>query len=133
MDNRRITRLIFSALLALLVLAAAFVACWQLMSPQAKEGSKTSAVEISHLDGTSRDIELKTDAETLWDAMVEEDLVQGEDGQYGIWITAVDGETADETQGQYWVFTRDGQWVDTACDSTYIEDGQHYEFYIYIG
>ena len=40
---------------------------------------------------------------------------------------------AEETANQWWVFTRGGQWVDTACDATPIADGESYEFSIYAG
>ena len=118
------------ALIVVLVLAAFL--CWKLFSPEAQTGDKTISVEVTHVDGSVKDFSLNTDAAYLWDAMYEEGLIDGTDSEYGKWVTLVDGETADEASGQYWMFTKGGEWVDTSCDTTPIADGESYEFFIYI-
>ena len=122
---------IAAAIVLVALLVAAFI-CWRVFAPTANVGSKTISVTITHADGTSKTEALSTDAETLWDAMREKDLIDGTDSDYGKWVTTVDGETADEANGQFWMFTRGGEWVDTACDTTYIADGESYEFFIYV-
>lgn len=118
---------------AVVIFAAAALLCWKLFSPDTQAGGKTLSVTVTHADGSVRDIKLSTDAAFLWDAMSEEGLIDGTDGEFGKWITAVDGETADENAKQYWMFTKSGEWVDTACDKTPIADGDSYEFFIYLG
>ena len=122
---------IAAAIVLVVLIAAAFI-CWRVFAPTANAGSKTISVVITHNDGTSKTETLSTDAETLWDAMREKGLIDGTDSDYGKWVTTVDGETADEANGQFWMFTRGGEWVDTACDATYIADGESYEFFIYV-
>jgi hypothetical protein len=39
-----------------------------------------------------------------------------------------DGETADDSQEQWWGFTKSGEYVETGVDATDIEDGDHFEF-----
>lgn len=119
--------------LALVILAAAMALLYVHTRPQTSEGSKTISVAVTHLDGTQRDFTLQTDAATLWGAMEEAGLIAGTDSAYGKWVSQVDGETADGTANQWWVFTRGGQWVDTACDATPIADGETYEFTILAG
>jgi hypothetical protein len=126
------TRTIIIACAVVAVLIVGMLLIWKFCSPTATKGTKTVEVLITHIDGTEKKVTLKTKAETLWDAMEEKKLVEGTDSAYGKWITAVDGETADESKGQYWMFTKDGEWVDTACDGTYIADGEHYEFYVLV-
>ncbi len=121
------------AVMLVVVLAAAMFICWKLFLPEAQAGDKTLAVTVTHADGSVRDFTLETDAEYLWDAMYERGLIDGTDGEYGKWVTTVDGRTADENAGQYWLFTRDGDWVETSCDTTPIADGESYEFFIYFG
>ena len=121
------------AWLMLVVVAAAMTLLYVHTRPQADVGEKTLTVSVTHSDGTQRSFTLQTDAADLWDAMDEAGLIAGTDSAYGKWITQVDGETAEETANQWWVFTRGGQWVDTACDATPIADGESYEFSIYAG
>lgn len=120
------------ALVIVAVLAAGAFLCWKLLAPKPQTGAKTLTVEITHADETKKTVELHTDAEYLWDAMEEEGLIEGTDGEYGKWVTTVYGETADEAAGMYWLFTRGGEWVETACDATPIADGESYEFFIYV-
>lgn len=128
--NKKTKPIVAVAVIAVLVVAA--LLCWKLFSPEAQAGDKTISVEVTHLDGSVKDFALQTDAAFLWDAMFEEGLIDGTDSEYGKWVTLVDGETADEDAGQYWMFTRSGEWVDTGCDATPIADGEHYEFFIYV-
>ena len=122
--------IIIAVVVAVVPIAAALL-CWKLWAPSAQAGGKTVAVQVTHADGSEKDFTLHTDAEYLWDAMLEQDLIDGTDSQYGKWVTTVDGETADEADGQYWMFTRGGEWVTTSCDTTPIADGEGYEFFIY--
>lgn len=94
-------------------------------------GDVNLSIEITHADGTVNAIEINTDQEFLYQAMEQNGLIEGVESDYGIWVTAVDGETADEANGQYWMFTQDGEWLMTSCDTTPIQDGESYEFYIY--
>lgn len=117
----------------LVIVAAAMALLYIHTQPQPDAGEKTLTISVLHSDGTQRSFTLQTDAADLWDAMDEAGLIAGTDRAYGKWITQVDGETADEAHNQWWVFTRSGQWVETACDTTPIADGETYEFSIYAG
>lgn len=117
-------------ILALAALAAAAVfmlGLWYFTKPQGQAGDKTIAVEVIHADESSKEFTYHTDAEYLGEVLLEEKLVQGEDGAYGLFITTVDGETAQDDLRQWWCITRDGQRVDTGADSTPVSDGDHFE------
>jgi hypothetical protein len=128
--SKKTRNAVIAAAVVVLLALGAFL-CWHFLKPGTQQGAKTVAVEVTHADGKTADFTLHTDAEYLWDAMMEQNLVEGKDSQYGKWITAVDGETADEANGHYWMFTKDGAWVDTSCDTTPIADGDHFEFFLY--
>ncbi len=112
------------------VLIAAAVAAWWFTRPETAAGAKTITISVTDAAGVTETFTVNTDAEYLWDAVYPE-YVDGADSDFGKWITTVNGYTADEANGEYWLFTKGGEWVDTACDATVIADGDAYEFFIY--
>lgn len=128
---KKSTKAILAVVIVAVLAVGAFL-CWKFLMPKPVDGAKTVTVEITHADETKKTVELHTDAQYLWDAMDEEGLIDGTDGEYGKWVTTVDGEVADEANGNYWMFTKGGEWVETSCDTTPIADGESYEFFIYV-
>lgn len=91
------------------------------------EGAKTIKVEVIAED-KSVTFTIKTDAETLGEALLAHSLVEGEAGQYGLYIKKVNGMLADYDVDQtYWGLTKDGEYVMSGADTTAISDGEHYE------
>ena len=119
------TKIIAVAVLLVLVVGAA--AAHFAFTPQAQEGGKTIVLLVTHSDGGTHEFTLHTPAETLGEAMREIDIVEGEEGPYGIFVTAVDGETVDSALEQWWCFTKGGETMMTGIDDTVIADGEHYE------
>lgn len=116
---------------SILVVSVLLVAASLLMLCCACGASKTTiTVEVTHADGTQKTFTVKTDLETLGEALVEDGLIKGHNDTYGLYIDTVDGETVSADNNQAWVFTKDGEWLETAADSTPIEDGDHFEFSI---
>ncbi|MEE3405994.1 MAG: hypothetical protein VZR73_18130, partial [Acutalibacteraceae bacterium] len=77
--------------------------------PAATAGAKTVTVEVIHGDGAKKVFTLHTDAENLRSACDEQKLIQGEDGEYGLYVLTVDGETADDSLQQWWCITKNGE------------------------
>lgn len=115
------------AVAALAVAAALLLGIWYFNRPQTREGAKTIVVEVVHGDASAKDFTYHTDAEYLGEVLTEEKLAEGEMGAYGLFITTVDGETAQDSLRQWWCITREGQRVDTGADATPIADGDHFE------
>lgn len=115
------------AIASLAVAAALLLGIWYFTRPQPQEGAKTVAVEVVHGDGSQKAFEFHTDAEYLGQVLMEEELVQGEQGAYGLFITVVDGETAQDSLRQWWCITKEGERVDTGADATPIADGDRFE------
>ncbi len=91
------------------------------------EGSKTVQVEVEVGD-KSITFTIKTDAETLGEALLAHDLIGGEEGQYGLYLKVVNGITADyDIDQSYWGFYKNGEYMMTGIDGTAISDGEHYE------
>ncbi|MBR2928590.1 MAG: DUF4430 domain-containing protein [Oscillospiraceae bacterium] len=114
------------AALVLVVLVLIALLCWKSFAPEAVAGDKTITVEVVHSDGSSKSFTVHTDSETLGAALTEEGLLVGEDGPYGIFVRAVDGETVDEAKEQWWCFMKDGEMLMTGVDMTMIMDGEQY-------
>ena len=95
--------------------------------PTGVEGGKHLTVEVIHSDGSEKSLAIATDSENLRGALEEESLIEGEDSSYGLYVTVVDGESADASQQQWWCFTKDGEMLMTGVDDTMIRDGEKYE------
>lgn len=91
------------------------------------EGSKEVVVEVS-AGGKSVNFTIKSDEVFLGDALLEHDLIRGEDGEYGLFIMSVNGIMADYDIDQtYWAFYKNGEYMMTGVDATEFFDGEHYE------
>ncbi len=124
---------IILALAALLVAVIAMLGVWHYTRGTASSGSKTVTVEVIHRDASLKTFEYRTDREYLGELLTDESLADGEDGAYGMFITTVDGETADDTAQEWWCITKDGEMLNTSADQTPLADGDKYELTLTTG
>jgi len=115
------------AVIVLAVLVAAAALMWSFFKPQSIEGQKTIQVEVVHLNGDVKEFEIVTQEEFLRGALEQENLVAGDESEYGLYVLTVDGETVDESKQQWWCFTKSSETLNTGIDTTPIMDGEHYE------
>lgn len=93
------------------------------------EGEKQFSFTVVDGDGNETVYSVKTDKETVGDALLELELIEGEDSEYGLYVKTVNGITADyDVDGTYWAFYVDGEYAMTGVDSTDIENGAEYAF-----
>ena len=111
--------------LVVVCLLAAVV--YQTTRPEPAAGEKEITVVVVHGDGTEAEFQYQTDAEYLGQVLTDNGLVGGTESAYGLFITTVDGETADEGLQQWWCITRDWEMLSTGADQTPIADGEQYE------
>lgn len=91
------------------------------------EGAKTITLQVSAEEQTVT-FTVKTDKETVGEALLENKLINGEDSQYGLFIKAVNGITADYDVNQsYWAFYIDGEYATAGIDATAITEGVIYK------
>ena len=56
-------------------------------------------------------------------------MIAGEDGDYGLYVKTVNGETVDyDKDGKYWAFYINGEYGMTGVDATDIVEGDSYAF-----
>lgn len=116
-----------------IVLIAAVVGCWFVFGPKHAAGSQTVTVEVTHKDGQTKTFEIHTDEEYLRGALEQENLISGNETEYGLYVLTVDGETADEANQEWWGYTKSGEMVNFGVDTCPIADGDHYEFTLNTG
>ena len=112
------------ALLMCVTLVLALAAC-----AGGSGDEKGFTFKVIHGDGTETSFDVTTKKDTVGEALVDEGLITGEVGAYGLYVKTVDKETVDESKDQWWCLTKDGgQQVNTGVDSTPVEDGATFEF-----
>ena len=93
------------------------------------EGATQISVTVVFENGSKKSFMVNTDQENVGDALVEVDLISGEEGKYGWFITKVDGEYHKwEDDGKYWAFYIDGEYANTGVSETPITAGATYTF-----
>ncbi len=108
------------------VLVAALVAVWMIFGAKPQAGAKAITIEVINSADESTLYELNTDAEFLRQAMDEAEglTYDGEEGEYGIMISTVNGEVADyNVNGAYWGFYVNGAYCNYGIDTQPVLDG----------
>jgi hypothetical protein len=91
------------------------------------EGAKTVVVEVK-VEDKSVNFTIKSDAETLGEALLSHNLITGEESEFGLYIKTVNGILADyDVDGSYWGFFKNGEYMMSGVDTTKFSDGEHYE------
>lgn len=93
------------------------------------EGAHQFTFTVRDAEGNETVFDVHTDKGTVGDALTELELIEGEEGQYGLYVKTVNGITADyDVDGTYWAFYVDGEYAATGVDLTEITDGASYMF-----
>ncbi len=96
---------------------------------QLGEGSTTFLFTVVDQDGSETVYEIHTDKDTVGAALLELELIAGEEGQYGLYVKTVNGITADyDKDGTYWAFYVNGEYASAGVDATAITEGDSYSF-----
>ena len=92
------------------------------------EGPKVSFTLIIVDDqGNETTQTIETTRTKVGDALLDEGLIEGEETEYGMFISKVNGIYADYNEtGTYWSFYIDGEYAMTGVDQTDIVDGATY-------
>ena len=91
------------------------------------EGANTVQVEVKAGE-ESITFTIHTDKDTLGEALLEHELIAGEQGAFGLYVKLVNGIEADyDKDGSYWGFYKNGEMMLVGVDGAEIADGDHYE------
>ena len=93
------------------------------------EGQTQFMFTVVDKDGNATNFEIHTDKEIVGDALLEVELIAGEESEYGLFVKTVNGITADYDVDQtYWAFYVNDEYASSGVDTTAIEDGKTYSF-----
>ena len=93
------------------------------------EGKTMFLFTVVDKDGNETNFEIHTDKEIVGEALIDLELIAGDDGEFGLYVKTVNGITADYDVDQtYWAFYVDGEYAMTGVDATNIEEGKTYSF-----
>ena len=91
------------------------------------DGEKTVFVEVV-AEEKAITFTIHSDKDTLGEALIENSLIDGEKGAYGLYVKKVNGIIADYDVNQcYWGFSKEGERMVTGVDGVKFENGEHYE------
>ena len=93
------------------------------------EGNTVFTFTVVDKEGNETVFEIHTDKTIVGDALLEANLLAGEQGAYGLYVKTVNGITADyNVDGTYWAFYINGEYASSGVDSTTIKEGDSYSF-----
>ncbi len=117
------------ALGAFVVVALVFVIVFLNNKPKSQQGTKSLKLIVLDDQGAEKTYEFRTDAEFLYDAlkplMEEKKLnIEAEESTYGLYVTAVNGITADFAKDQaYWAIYVNEEYGQYSIDTQPVADG----------
>lgn len=90
-------------------------------------GAKTVTVEVK-VEDHSVTFTVHTDKDTVGAALLEHELIDGDEGEYGMYVKKVNGILADyDVDKSYWAFYINGEYAMTGIDATDIDAGALYQ------
>lgn len=93
------------------------------------EGKTQFLFTVVDKEGQETNFEIHTDKEIVGEALLELDLIAGDEGEFGLYVKTVNGITADYDVDQtYWAFYVNGEYASSGVDTTNIEEGATYAF-----
>ena len=131
-ERKKTMKKIKRILSLLLVLALTAAACMSMVSCGKKEkgnsDEKTITVTVIDDKGESTKFTITTTSPNLRGALEQENLVEGDESEYGLYVKVVNGVRADyDKDGAWWGFYKDGVMLPSGVDDTIIADGDKYE------
>lgn len=132
-NKKPLNKKLIAGVVALIAVIAILLGVYLKNRQPATSGSKTITVSVFDTVGSteaSNTATITTDEEYLRGALEQEDSgisISGSESEYGLFVTTVDGVTADDSKQQWWCFTKGGEMLNTGVDSTPIADGDTFE------
>lgn len=122
-------------LTVLLIFAMVFaLSCTGKEESKERDESITITFTVVHGDKSEKNFTIETNARYLRGALEQENLVSGDESEYGLFVKTVDGETVDFSANESWwcLYEGDEQAL-SGIDSLEIKDGGTYSFVYTIG
>lgn len=133
MENKKpMNKKLLAGVLALVLVVAALIGIYFATRPATSAADKTITATVV-ANGEEEAFTIHTDEEYLRGALESIDLIAGEESEYGLFVTTVNGIPADDANQEWWCFTKGGESLNTGVDSTPIADGDAFEITLTVG
>ena len=125
-----------STKILLVILCIALIAAAVLIAAGTSKQKEAVSAEAKAFDfivvdgaGNEESFHIISSRQKVGDALIDEGLIDGEEGPYGLYVKSVNGIVADyDTDGTYWAFYINGEMAMSGVDMTDIENGTAYSF-----
>ena len=125
MKNRKLLLAVIAVVAAITVMCGIYA----LTRPEPSTGEKNITVQVIHKDGSEKKFTYTTQEEYLGEYLLSEGLIEGEEGDYGLYVKKVNGITADyDVDKTYWAFYIGEEYAMSGVDKTSIVEGESYSF-----
>ena len=119
---------IIAAVVALAVVLGLLLGLYFATRPETQDGAKSFTVVVVHANGESKEFDYRSDEKYVGTVLIEDGLIEGAEGQWGMYISHVDGERAVyEEDGAYWALYVGEEYATNGVELTPIEDGATYK------
>ena len=119
---------------ALLTCVAAMLGIFLGTRPETVTGTKTITVTVVHKDGSEKVFTCPTEEEYLGKVLVNENIVVGSYGEFGLYFDTADGEKADwNVDNGWWQVFIGEEAAMTGADQIPIADGDTFKLVYTIG
>lgn len=119
-------------LLALVLTACVLFGIWFVNRPKPMSGAKAIVIEVQDPEGSVKSYSGRTDAEYLSGAMDDFSAAgfqyEAVSGEYGAYVTTINGLNAEETDSAYWAIYVNGEYGMYGIDQQPVTDGDTYRF-----
>ena len=126
---KKLFAMLLTLALVLSMAACSFVAVKQEQTIPEKETQATQkfTVVVVHADGTQKEFSYETDEKFVGPVLEKAGLIKGENGQFGMMISEVDGEKIEDSNKAYWAIYEGEEYAMQGIDTTPVKDGQVYK------
>ncbi len=128
-NNKKSSKKIIIAGVIIAALITIFAGVYFFLAPKASAGAKSITLTVVDDAGAETIYDVNTDAEYLVEVFDEVDglTVEGDDGDYGLYINTVNGVTADfNADGAFWSIYVNEEVGMNGADSQPVVDGDKY-------
>ncbi|MBE6562954.1 MAG: DUF4430 domain-containing protein [Ruminococcaceae bacterium] len=126
-NTRRVLSAV-SLVVLMAVMALSMISCDKKDDAPASGTEVTITVQVTDDKGEMTPYSITTTETTLRGALEQEELVEGEESEFGLYIKKVCGITADyDVDGSYWALYKNGEYLANSVDAEILEDGAVYE------
>ncbi len=99
--------------------------------PELGQGEKTFIFQVHDAEGHITPFKINTNKTIVGEALQELGIIEGEEGDYGLYVKTVNGIFAEyETTGNYWAFYVGDAYASAGIDMTEIVNGETYSLRI---